>query len=131
MSAPNCRVAIPKGHTVPHETYEIICATLSVRVFLVARNAGQRPLHSTRCRRGSEFPGSRRPRHVLHQPAKPQQAEPRFAGCRAGNSRKARTVEVVLQTLQQLCDLIGVVHVGFPLADHTVFVDDNCGPFPV
>ena len=28
-------------------------------------------------------------------------AEPRFAGCtRAGNSRKARTVEVVLQTLQ-------------------------------
>ena len=31
MSAPNCRVAIPKGHTVPHETYEIICETLSVR----------------------------------------------------------------------------------------------------
>ena len=29
MSAPNCRVAIPKGHTVPHGTYEIICETLS------------------------------------------------------------------------------------------------------
>ena len=45
--------------------------------------------------------------------------------------RKARIVDVVLQTLQQLGNLIGMVHVGFPLADHTVFVDDNCGPFPI
>ena len=29
-------------------------------------------IRSTRCRRGSEFLGSRRPRHVLHRPAKPQ-----------------------------------------------------------
>ena len=28
MSAPNCRVAIPKGNTVPHETYEIINPSL-------------------------------------------------------------------------------------------------------
>ena len=44
---------------------------------------------------------------------------------------KARTAELVLQTFQQLGNLIGVVHVGLPLADHTVFVDDNCGPFPI
>ena len=90
MSAPYGRVAIPKGHTVPHGTYEIICETLIV-LFLLP-----------------EMPGS----GLFAQLA-------------------ARTVEVVLQTLQQFCDLIGVVHVGFPLADHTVFVDDNCGPFPV
>ncbi len=56
-------------------------------------------------------------------------AEPLF--CRLRKGGRARTVEVVLQSLQQLCYLVGVVHVGFPLADHTVFVDDNCGPFPV
>ena len=59
-------------------------------------------------------------------------AESRFAGCtRAGSIRKASTVEVVLQALQQPGNLTGLVHVGLPLADHTVFVDDNCGPFPV
>ena len=46
MSVPICRVAIPKGAHGPDETYEIICETFSVRAFLVARNAGQRPLRS-------------------------------------------------------------------------------------
>ena len=46
-------------------------------------------------------------------------------------SEQPAPLSSVLQTLQQLCDLIGAVHVGFPLADHTVFIDDNCGPFLV
>ena len=77
--------------------------------------------------------GSYHPRHALDRPAKPQYGpKSRFAGSTmARSTRKTRTVEVVLQALQQLGNLIGVVHVGFPLADHTVFVDDNRGPFPV
>ena len=40
MSIPSCRVAIPKEYSVPHETYETVLGTLSVRAFLLARMLG-------------------------------------------------------------------------------------------